>query len=113
MLIRRVAPGGVLDLGPRGRRQIDIQYVGQPDEVDQHIRQLLAGPGPKRFRGGTSYRIIRRQPLEQLGELAHLPHQRQYQRLRVVEPGSVALLGERTHPVAKIAQIRHASDSTR
>src|SRR6266508_6415934 len=72
MAIRRIPASRRSDLVPRHVGQIDVQHVCQPDEIDQHVRQFLADSPTKRLRGGTSYRLIGRQPLEQLGQLPQL-----------------------------------------
>jgi hypothetical protein len=45
---------------PRGVREIDVQYVGQLDQVDEHVRQFFADSRTERVRRGTSYRLIGR-----------------------------------------------------
>ena len=54
----RIAARRRTDLGAGSGRKIDIEDVGQPHEIDQHICQLLADPSLQRFRGHAWYSFV-------------------------------------------------------
>jgi hypothetical protein len=72
ILISRVFVRRGLDLGERGRSQVDPALVCQADQVDEHIRHLLGGTSVQGLLAQPVTRFIGWQPLQQFGQLADL-----------------------------------------
>src|SRR4051794_23275834 len=94
------------DFGQGRGTEVDSCNVRQPHEVKQYVRQLVAQP--------ILQAVVRRlrtfsgKPLHELSYFAHLTHQREGQRLEVVEASPVPLLGELTHACRQVPEVRHA-----
>jgi hypothetical protein len=94
------------ELGARGGRQVHVEDVGEPQQVDEHVRHLLAGAGPAGRLREPLDGTVGREPLEQLRELADLADERQDERLRVLELLPVALGAELPHQPGQLRDLR-------
>jgi hypothetical protein len=110
---RRIPPARVGELRVRSPGQVNAQHVGQQDEVQQHVRELLASPSVQRLARRQLAGTVSGQPLEQLGQLANLAHQGEEHRLRIVVAAPLAVCGELAHAIAQRMKIRHAASMTR
>ena len=122
--------GGLRSYSAGGRKLVDGYGA---DEMSSSGRGQVLIPWPNRLQDGSyefdgrrhqlplnepqhhnaSHGLVRRQPLKELRQLSDLANQGQDQRLRIVELGPVPLLGESSHAVSQLDQIRHAASMTR
>jgi hypothetical protein len=107
MLIGRKAPLVVLQLVCRCDGEVHAGYICQPDQVEQHVRQLLPQARPQAAVRRRSAELVGRKPLHELGDLSHLADERQREGLEVVEAPPVAGLGELAHPDGQVCQVAH------
>src|SRR5688572_27496049 len=73
------------DLRQRGLTEVDSALVREADEVHEYVRQLLRESRVERFLLSKVPRGLRRQPLQELGQLPHLPDQGEHHGLGVLE----------------------------
>ncbi len=102
--------GRLLDLRQSRGPQGDPALIGEPNEVYQHVRELIGHSRVEGLLGDELLRVIGRQPLQELGELAYLTDHREEYRLRVLELLPVALLAERTGCIANRLEVGHSRE---
>jgi hypothetical protein len=93
--------------------KVDIQDVGQANQVGEDVGQLFGHTGMKWISVSEVKGLAGREPLEEFGDLADLADKGEDQGLRIVELAPVAFLCEGSHAVAQLNQIRHAASMTR
>jgi len=92
--VGRILPGVGRDLVRGRREEVDVELVRQADEVDEDIRQLVAGLGQGCPVEGVG--LFLRAPLEDLQQLSGLPGEGHGEVRGGVEPVPVALGGKLT-----------------
>ena len=94
-------------LAPGRGHEVDIQGVGDVDQIEQDVGQLVGhGVGQRRLScdlgclGGGH-------PLKQLAEFANFAGQRQQQRLRVMELAPLTIRHELSHLILQRVEVTH------
>ena len=92
------------------RPEIDPALIGQPHEVHEHVGHLLRQSRVQRLLMRKVASGIRRQPLQQLGQLPHLTDERQHHGLGVLELIPVTFGDEGARSVPDLDQVRHTGE---
>lgn len=102
---RGIAERRLRQLGVRRRCEVDIQHVGQENEIQQNVRYFFPCPGVKGLRPAVFDSICCGQPLKKLGQLTNLTDEGEQHGLRVVETGPVTLCCKQAHAITQCQQV--------